>query len=61
VFQTVGSPQPLFNERPDLSSNANFGYAVSRDGERFLISTPANDPHPAPVTVVTNWWASLRK
>jgi hypothetical protein len=31
------------------------GYAVSADGQRFLIMTQAEELHPSPVTVVTNW------
>ena len=35
-------------------------YAVTRDGSRFLINTPAEANSPAPLTVVLNWTAGLK-
>ena len=39
-------------------------YAVSSDGERFLIPRPENAPDntaPAPINVVVNWTATLNQ
>ena len=39
-------------------------YAVSADGQRFLIPRPPStgaDEAPSPITVVLNWTAALRK
>jgi DNA-binding winged helix-turn-helix (wHTH) protein/Tol biopolymer transport system component len=49
-------PQPLFH----TGALRNFGYAVAKDGQRFLISV-TDPPGPAPITVVMNWPATLRK
>ena len=49
-------PQPLFH----TGVLRNFGYAVAKDGQRFLISV-TDPPGPTPITVVMNWPATLRK
>ena len=49
-------PQPLFH----TGALRNFGYTVAKDGQRFLISV-TDPPGPAPITVVMNWPATLRK
>ena len=36
-------------------------YAVSADGNRFLISRPAGETAATPITVVLNWTAGLKK
>jgi serine/threonine protein kinase/Tol biopolymer transport system component len=54
----VGAVKPLFETRGlDVTRNR---YAVSADGQRFLINT---DPQitSAPITVVLNWAAGLKK
>jgi serine/threonine protein kinase len=38
-----------------------FPYAVTRDGSRFLINTPVEASNSAPLTVVLNWTAGLKK
>jgi hypothetical protein len=35
-------------------------YAVSRDGQRFLINAAVEEPN-APLTVVVNWAAGMKK
>ena len=35
-------------------------YVYSRDGQRFLINTPAGDAAIVPITVVLNWTAGLK-
>jgi hypothetical protein len=54
----VGAVKPLFQTRGlDVTRNR---FAVSADGQRFLINT---DPQTtsAPITVVLNWAAELKK
>jgi Tol biopolymer transport system component len=38
-----------------------FVYAVSRDGQRFLINTPVKQTETAPMSIVLNWPAKLNK
>ncbi len=52
-----GVPQPLFDVR--LGAN-NPSFDVSKDG-RFLIPTVVEQATAAPITVVINWMAGLRK
>jgi Tol biopolymer transport system component/predicted Ser/Thr protein kinase len=55
---TAGVPHPLFQ----VPNGANgFDYDISPDGRRFLISTPSANAANAPITVVLNWWAGLKK
>ena len=68
----VGVPRTLFDVRvvsnffraTPISANAKtpFPYIVSRDGQRFLVTTDtsqqATEP---PITVVENWTAGLKK
>jgi hypothetical protein len=51
-------PQPLFHT--GFVALQNFGYAPAKDGQRFLISV-TDQPGAAPITVVMNWPATLRK
>ena len=57
----AGVPKPLFapDFRPDRGSG-NGVYAVSADGQRFLVTTTVEQQTIAPVTVVTNWAADLK-
>jgi hypothetical protein len=36
-------------------------YAVTADGSRFLVNTPTEASDPAPMNVVLNWPATLKK
>ncbi len=38
-----------------------FGYDVSADGQRFLLSVPPAGTTAQPLTVVLNWTAGLKK
>src|SRR5262249_29978993 len=54
----AGSPVPLFRSR--LSTAAYVAtpkqqYAVSHDGQRFLMVTSREDATPSPITVLLNW------
>jgi hypothetical protein len=62
----VGTTRPLFEVRRRLAPYRNFGYGynydVSADGQRFLIN-PAlvGQTATAPITLVVNWPALLKK
>ncbi|HYW74579.1 MAG TPA: protein kinase [Pyrinomonadaceae bacterium] len=57
-FQT-DVPQQLFQTTMKFAPGSP--YAVTRDGSRFLINTPAEANNPAPLTVLLNWTASLKQ
>ena len=52
LFQTsfIGSPTGGFNH-----------YAVTADGQRFLLNVPTGEGSASPITVVLNWTAGLKK
>jgi len=56
----AGKPQSLFAIQADLTS---FGipYQPTADGQRFLFRDNASGDTPAPMTVVLNWTAGLKK
>ncbi len=56
LFQSPHLATQFFisNYRPTL-------YAVSRDGQRFLVSTFTGESKPEPLTVVVNWQAGLKQ
>jgi hypothetical protein len=56
----AGIPSMLFQTRMAVTSTRD-QYAVSTDGQRFLMITPAADPAPAAITVVLNWTAGLQR
>jgi Tol biopolymer transport system component len=45
----AGNPAGLFPLRPGA------GYAVTPDGQRFLVNTPVDEATASPITVVLNW------
>jgi hypothetical protein len=49
------TPKPLF------CLGWSGGYSVSRDGRRFLIMRMTSDPLAAPIEMVLNWPAALKK
>jgi Tol biopolymer transport system component len=53
-------PQRLFQTNLLLAQN-NHPYDVDSDGDRFLIPVILNPPGAAPITVVLNWTARLRR
>ncbi len=59
----AGSPATLFQTTPrqPVSTNDQFAYDVSRDGQRFLINTQVKQAETAPMSVVLNWTAKLNK
>jgi Tol biopolymer transport system component len=52
-----GRPRPLF--RAHLTGSPRNHYAVTADGQRFLVATTKNEP--TPITVLLNWTATLRR
>ena len=55
----VGAVKPLFETNPPAGSGQR--YAVSADGQRFLFNTAPQQTAAAPITVVFNWAAGLKK
>jgi serine/threonine protein kinase len=59
-FEVSTTPEALF-ETGITPGNGWRQYAVTRDGQRFLINTPARGSNAASLTVVTDWQAARRK
>ena len=62
----AGAPKALVDPRiaPAANPALYFRYDVTADGKRFLVDTiPAatDSSTPAPITVVLNWQAGLKK
>lgn len=59
----AGSPVALFQtyRRQPISSQDDFSYDVSGDGQRFLIATKVNDSSAAPLSIFLNWAKGLEK
>jgi Tol biopolymer transport system component/predicted Ser/Thr protein kinase len=61
----AGVPKPLFDYigTGSLGHGLHFSYAVSKDGQRFLISAPApgRSVSQSPIVVVVNWLDAIRK
>jgi len=53
-------PEAAFRHPVD-DFRSNNRYAVSPDGQRFLINVPVEAQTSAPITVVLNWTADLKK
>lgn len=60
AFQ-AGIPKDLFQAQLMPISYWRNIYDASPDGQRFLMLVPANEAKPAPITVVVNWPALLKK
>ena len=54
----AGLPRPLF---PAEAVSTNNMYAVTRNGQRFLVNRPPNSATTAPLTVIVNWTSTLKK
>jgi serine/threonine protein kinase/Tol biopolymer transport system component len=59
----AGNPTPLFRTqfRAPVSSTDQFSYDVTKDGQRFLVNRYAKPAHVAPLQIVLNATAELRK
>jgi hypothetical protein len=53
-------PQALFPTGTLAQVSGSHGYAVTKDGKRFLVLTRPPQSSP-PLTVVVNWPASLKQ
>ena len=51
--------QVLINPAPDLHTGNH--YAVSADGQRFLVLLPVQEYASLPFTVVLNWFEELKR
>ena len=56
-----GAAVPLFEFRDGTVGAITAPYAVTADGQRFLINTVVETEPNAPLTVVVNWAAELKK
>jgi Tol biopolymer transport system component len=58
----AGTPKALF-QAPVRSEPNPLGwtYDASGDGQRFLVNTPSVDDRAAPITVVLNWTAGVKR
>ena len=56
----AGVPVPLFEFRPGGSLITPY-YAVTKDGQRFLLNTIIDTQAAAPLTVITNWGSGLKR
>lgn len=56
----MDSPTPLFQSQVARYEAPN-RYAVSNDGQRFLVNTAVEGVSQTPITVVLNWTSTLRK
>jgi eukaryotic-like serine/threonine-protein kinase len=54
----VGEARPLFQTR---MSTRSFSYAVTEDGQRFLMNKPSEELSSTPITLVVNWPAMLKE
>ena len=57
----VSTPVPLFPTRLAGTDQPRPQYAVARDGQRFLMNVVADEATTAPITIVQNWSAALKK
>ena len=56
----ASAPAPLFEFRSGSNNQVTPYYSVTSDGNRFLLSTIVQT-EAAPLTVVVNWTADLRR
>ena len=57
----AGPPRPLFQTGVTSLIDGRNHYVVTRDGQKFLISSPANSDGVSSMEVVLNWPALLKK
>ena len=62
VFES-SMPKPLFEIRglPWPGSGGFPGFAVTKDGRRFLVGLAVDEPSATPITVILNWSAALKR
>ena len=58
----TGAPQELFSVQRALGTDNGNRYAVSGDGQRFLMNNPQEDVTPEQqIVTLINWTAGLKK
>jgi eukaryotic-like serine/threonine-protein kinase len=58
----AGVPRMLFQSSADpLYPNLGLAYAVTADGQRFLVNAAADQSRASPFTIVTDWTAGLKR
>ena len=58
----AGVPRPLFEvTTPEISAPYSWHYAVTGDGQRFLVNNVNRTSSSIPITVLLNWGAALKK
>jgi hypothetical protein len=57
----VGAVRSLFDTGAPSTINPRSAYDVSPDGQRFLVNTLVEQAEPAPITLVVNWRALLKR
>ena len=59
---SAGAPHSLFDvEVPEAHPPYPTDYAVTADGQRFLVNTVVDQPTRPALTVILNWTAGLKK
>jgi hypothetical protein len=59
---SAGTSHPLFDvEVPEANPPYPTDYAVTADGQRFLVNTVVDQPTRPALTVILNWTSGLRK
>jgi serine/threonine protein kinase len=61
AFEVVGAPEPLFDAHLVTTETNVFEYDVSMNGKRFLVNTINAPPMSAPLVLLVNWQAALKK
>jgi serine/threonine protein kinase len=57
----AGAPHMLFQSSADpLYPNLGIPYAVTSDGQRFLVNVAADESRSPAITIITNWTAGLK-
>lgn len=57
----TGEPKQLFRARLKRTSAIAGSYDVTQDGQRFLANITSGDETVAPITLVLNWAAALKR
>ena len=57
----VGTPKALFDLRVPSFNSAQAQFAVTPDGQKFLVANTAGEITSAPINVVLNWTAGLKR
>ena len=60
TFQ-ASAPRPLFQTQVPGLVNVRNHYAPAGDGQRFLVNTLVGESAVAPITIVLNWTAGLKR